>query len=310
MTVFNVLAPVFLLIALGAVLQRTHFVSASFLREANKVTYWLGLPALLFSQLATSLHAADGAHIMLNTLLIATACVLATAYLAAWILRLHNARIGTFVQGAFRGNLAYVGLPIVFSLPDTPGASGLSIRASAVVALAPMLVLYNVLGVSVLIVSQHTLSRAVIKPLLKQLATTPPLLATLAGFAWALTGLPLPSSIAMSFDWLGQMALPLALLGIGGALAQSNAVNGWKIPATAGLLKTFLSPVFGYFIGRRLGLNGLELAVVLVFLACPTAGISYTMATQLKGDESLASGTILFSTFMAIVSLSLALTFI
>ena len=49
---------------------------------------------------------------------------------------------------------------------------------------------------------------------------------------------------------------------------------------------------------------------MLVFLACPTAGISYTMATQLKGDEPLASGTILFSTFMAIVSLSLALMFI
>ncbi len=310
MTVFNVLAPVFLLIALGAVLQRTGFVSASFLREANKATYWLGLPALLFSQLATSLHEAGGARVMLNTLLLATACVIVFAYLAAWLLRLHNARVGTFVQGAFRGNLAYVGLPIVFSLPDTPTASGLSIRAAAVVALAPMLVLYNVLGVSVLIVSQHTLSRAVIKPLLKQLATTPPLLATLAGFAWAFTGLPLPAVVAMSFDWLGQMALPLALLGIGGALAQSNAVHGWKIPAAAAFLKTFASPVFGYFIGRRLGLSGIELAVVLVFLACPTAGISYTMATQLKGDETLASGTILFSTFMAIVSLSLALTFI
>jgi predicted permease len=292
------------------VLQRTAFVSASFLREANKVTYWLGLPALLFSNLATSLHEAGGAKVMLNTLLAATALVLITGYLAAKLLRLHNSRVGTFVQGAFRGNLAYVGLPIVYSLPDTPGSSGLSIRATAVVALAPMLVLYNVIGVTVLIVSQHNLSRAVLKPLLKQLATTPPLIATLAGFAWALSGLPLPISVAMSFDWLGQMALPLALLGIGGALAQTSAVHSWKIPTTAALIKTFVSPIFGYFIGRQLGLSGMELAVVLVFLATPTAGISYTMATQLKGDESLASGTILFSTFMAIVSLSLALTFI
>jgi predicted permease len=75
-------------------------------------------------------------------------------------------------------------------------------------------------------------------------------------------------------------------------------------------VKTFVSPIFGYFVGRSLGLDGLELAVVLVFLATPTAGISFTMATQLKGDEPLASGTILFSTFMATVSLSVALTFI
>jgi malate permease and related proteins len=306
-TVFNVLAPVFLLIALGVVLQRTHFVSGGFLREANKVTYWLGLPALLFSNLATSLHQAAGAEVMLNTLLLATALVIATGYLAAWILRLHSPRVGTFVQGAFRGNLAYVGLPIVYSLPDVPSASGLSIRAAAVIAIAPMLVLYNVIGVTVLITSQHNLSRAMVKPLLKQLATTPPLIATLAGFAWALTGIPLPPAIALSFDWLGQMALPLALLGIGGALAQSRAGQEWRVPVTAALVKTIASPIFGYFIGRQLGLSGVELAVVMIFLATPTAGISYTMATQLKGDEPLASSTILFSTIIAIASLSVVL---
>jgi predicted permease len=156
MTVFNVLAPVFLLIALGAVLQRTHFVSAGFLRETNKITYWLGLPALLFSNLATSLHAAGGAQAMLNTLLMSTGLVLVTGYVAAWLLKLGATRIGTFVQGAFRGNLAYVGLPIIYGLPDTPSSSGLSLRAAAVVAIAPMLVLYNVMGVTVLIASQHT----------------------------------------------------------------------------------------------------------------------------------------------------------
>ena len=54
MQILNILAPVFLLIALGAVLQKTAFVPADFLKEANRVTYWLGLPALLFTQLAGS----------------------------------------------------------------------------------------------------------------------------------------------------------------------------------------------------------------------------------------------------------------
>jgi hypothetical protein len=307
MTVFNVLAPVFLLIGLGVILQRTHFVSTGFLREANKVTYWLGLPALLFGNLATSLHQADGAGVMLTTLLIATALVITSGYLIAWLLRLQPARTGTFVQGAFRGNLAYVGLPIVYSLPDTPSASGLSLRAAAVIAIAPMLVLYNVIGVTVLILSQHTLNRAMLRPLLKQLATTPPLIATVAGFAWALSGVPLPSAVALSFDWLGQMALPLALLGIGGALAQSRVSLDWRTPTAAAIVKTVLSPVFGYFIGRQLGLGGVELALVMIFLATPTAGISYTMVTQLKGDEPLASSTILISTVLAVASLSLVL---
>jgi len=60
MFVFNTLAPVFLLIAIGAVLQRTGFASPGFLKEANRLTYWLGLPALLFSELANSFHGASG----------------------------------------------------------------------------------------------------------------------------------------------------------------------------------------------------------------------------------------------------------
>lgn len=306
MTILNVLAPVFLVIALGAILLRTGFVSSAFLREANRVTYWLGLPALLFSSLATSLHEAGGARPMLFAMLAATFLVVVSAYLLAWLLRSPVASIGTFVQGAFRGNLAYIGLPIVYTLPDVPGATGFSVRASAVVAVAPMIVLYNVLGVAVLLASQHPPNFRMVIPLARQLATTPPLIATLAGIAFALSGLTLPPSVGLAFEWLGQMALPLALLGIGGALVQAygNVLQSWRLPAGAALIKTFLAPVLGYLVGRQFGLRGIELGIVAVFLATPTAAISFTMAAELKGDESLASGAILFSTFLSLISLS------
>ena len=53
-------------------LVRLSIVSAGFLREANRVTYWLGLPALLFSQLAGSFHQAGGAGLMFTVMLAAT----------------------------------------------------------------------------------------------------------------------------------------------------------------------------------------------------------------------------------------------
>ncbi|MEJ1973065.1 MAG: hypothetical protein WDM96_11580 [Lacunisphaera sp.] len=43
MQILNTLAPVFLLIAIGSGLQAWKFVSPNFLKEANRVTYWLGL---------------------------------------------------------------------------------------------------------------------------------------------------------------------------------------------------------------------------------------------------------------------------
>jgi malate permease and related proteins len=305
--ILNILAPVFLLIAIGAVIQRTEFVGPTFLREANRVTYWLGLPVLLFSQLADSFHQTEGAGWMLGVMLGATALVVVTGYAVAWLLRVPAAARGTFVQGSFRGNLAFVGLPVIYSLPDEPLAGGVSVRAAAIVTVAPMMVFYNVAGVVVLLLSQHVLSWRMFRPFLKQLFTTPPLLATLAGMGFALAGWRLPRAIDQTFEALGQMALPLGLLGVGGSLITVKLGANWRRPLVAALLKTALCPLLGWGVGRALGLGGLELKTVMILLACPTAVISYTVALEMKGDEALASGTIVLSVLTSLVALVVVL---
>ena len=307
MQILDILAPVFLLIALGAVLQKTAFVSPNFLKEANRVTYWLGLPALLFSQLAKSFHQADGAGLMLGVMLGATGLLALAGYLAAWLLRVPGAAAGTFVQGGFRGNLAFVGLPIIWSLPDSPLAGGLSVRTAAIVTVAPMMVLYNTAGVVVLLLSQHTLSWRMARPFVKQLATTPPLLATVAGMAFAFAGWALPPAIDKTFTALGEMALPLGLLGVGGSVVTVKLGAQWRWPLGAALLKTMISPALGWLLGRALGLGGLELKMVMILMACPTAIVSYTMAVEMKGDEAIASGTIVLSVLTSFVSLAVIL---
>ncbi|MDI1337011.1 MAG: AEC family transporter [Lacunisphaera sp.] len=304
MQILNVLAPVFLLIAVGAVMQRTALVSENFLKEANRVTYWLGLPALLFSQLVDSFHHFGGAGLMLTAMLGATMLVIAAGYLMARLLGVPGAAAGTFVQGAFRGNLAFVGLPVIFSLPDTPLAWGVTVRTAAILTVAPMMVFYNTAAVCVLLVSQHTPGWAMVKPLLRQLATTPPLLATFAGMGFALAGWTLPAALDKTFNALGEMALPLGLLGVGGSLVTVKIGAHWRAPLASALLKTILSPLLGWGAGRALGLGAVELKVLLILLACPTAIVSYTMALEMKGDEALASATIVFSVLTSVVALA------
>jgi predicted permease len=303
--ILNTLAPVFLLIAIGAALQASGAVSAGFLKEANRLTYWLGLPALLFSQLAGSFRDATGAGLMLTVMLAATGLTILAGYGVAWLLKVPGPAAGTFVQGGFRGNLAFVGLPVIFSLPDSPLAWGVSARTAAVLTVAPMMVAYNIAGVIVLLFSQHRLGWGMVKPFLKQLATTPPLLATLAGIGWALMGWTMPPAVDKAFAALGEMALPLGLLGVGGSLVTVQLGAAWRTPLASALVKTALSPLLGWAVGRALGLGAAELKMVLILMACPTAIISYTMAIELKGDEALASGAIALSVITSVVSLAL-----
>ncbi|MBI5768516.1 MAG: AEC family transporter [Verrucomicrobia bacterium] len=304
MLVLNALAPVFLLIALGAWMQWSGFVSERFLREANRVTYYLGLPALLFSQLTASLHQAGGTKLMFTAMLTGTALTIAVAYGVAWWQRVPAAAVGTYVQGAFRGNLAFVGLPIIYGLPDTPVAGGLSARAAAIITVAPMLVIYNTAGVIVLLVSQHQFGLRMLGPLAKQLVTNPPLIGTLAGIAVALTGWPLPVVVEKSFAALGDMALPLGLLGVGGALVTANLGAAWRQPLGAALVKTFAGPALGWSAGRVLGLGAIETKLVMILMATPSATVSYTVALELKGDERIASGAIVLSVVASLVALA------
>jgi malate permease and related proteins len=302
--ILNTLAPVFLLIAIGSGLQAWKFVSPAFLKEANRITYWLGLPALLFSQLATSFQHGAGSGRMLGVMLAATALVILAAYGVAWLMKVPGPVIGTFVQGGYRGNLAFVGLPVIFSLPDTPLAGDMTVRTAAVLTVAPTMVVYNIAGVVVLLLSQHRLGWGMVKPFVKQLVTTPPLLATVAGIAYAMLGWTLPPFLDKALAALGEMALPLGLLGVGGSLVTVKLGATWPRPLASALVKTALSPVIGWGVARACGLGGAELKTILILLACPTAIVSYTMAVELKGDEALATGAIALSVLLSVGSLA------
>jgi predicted permease len=304
MLVLNALAPTFLLIALGAWLQRSAFVSAGFLREANRLTYWLGLPALIFAQLVSSLRDAAGAERLLGAMALTTAAAIAVGYAGARLVRVPAAAAGTFVQGAFRGNLAFVGLPIVFALPDVPLLGGLSLHQTAVIAVAPTMVLYNIGGVVVLTISQHTFGPRMVVPVLRQLAVTPPLLATAAGIGFVLTGWRLPVTFSTALGALGEMALPLGLLGVGGSVATARFRGALRAPLTCALLKTWVGPLLGAAAARLCGLGPRETVLVMLLAAAPTAIVSYTMALELKGDGELATSTIALSVASSLVPLA------
>jgi hypothetical protein len=222
-------------------------------------------------------------------------------------LRVPAAATGTFVQAGFRGNLAYIGLPIIFALPDAPGPGGESARTLAILALAPLLVVYNAAAVIALLSSQHEASWAMAPRVAREVVKNPLILASVAGGLFAWLGGTLPVVLARTLTPLGELALPCALLCIGGSLLTTPLRGNRRVITAAALLKTALCPLLGYAAACWLGLDGEARRLTLVFLACPTAAASYTMALELGGDEALASGSIVLSTLFSAAALAAVL---
>jgi len=306
MHIINTVFPVFLIIALGAQLRKGGFISAGFVDGLNRLVYWVALPSLLFYKIATASYDYQVAGKTFLVVLAGMLACIAAGYIVAAVMRVPSAATGTLVQGAFRGNLLYVGLPIIiYSFAGSGNSNPAEIEAVAILVLAPIVPAYNIAAVLVLLASRQKLDRNVPVKIFRQIITNPLIIACVGGVLYSLIFPALPIVIVRACSAVGQIALPLALIGVGAALVQGKIVGRRSSAFAASVIKIVLAPAAGFVAARLLGLGPAETKVGLLFLACPTATISYIMAGQLGGDEQLSAAIVLVSTILSIVSLSL-----
>lgn len=292
---------------LGWLLARTGFLSPRALHDLNALTYWVGLPALLFVGIAgASPEIGAVRDLMIVTFGATGAGILAAMGLARGLAVPAGAR-GTFVQGVFRGNLTFIGLPVVMYAFAGPGGTGGSAAASALLVFGPTVVLYNVLAILVLMRRDGDGGPRMPGGALRSLLTNPILIACIAGLVFSLSDTGLPVLVQRTGGAIGQMALPLALLCIGGSLFTTRLSGSLHWALAGALAKVLLLPALGLPLAWLVGLSHEHLRIALILLACPTASASYVLARQLGGDVALASGMILLSNLLALPGLLLVL---
>lgn len=303
MHIFNTLAPVMLLILLGIGLARIRFLGTSFIGELNKLTFWVALPALVFRAAATAGTPPPASGWIALTVIVSTVAALGLSGVLARFLRLPAASRRTFVECAFFGNLAYIGLPILaHSLGLASTGENPELLATAAISMTAMTIA-NVL-----------LAGLVLQPggarwggLARRVAFNPVVLAGTLGLAVGAGGLHVPFFADQALRTVGGMAVPAALLCIGGSLLSAPLRGRVEWITAASAVKIVALPLAAWLLAGTLGLAPEDTRIVLVFAACPTAAAAYTMASRMGGDEGLAAGTIAVSTIAAFASLALAL---
>lgn len=294
------IAPVFAIILLGYALKRVGFPGDEFWPAAERATYFLFFPALLFGNLARGDFG--------NMAAAPVAAVLATVVLAvAGILLALRTRLPfdgpgftSVFQGSIRPN-TYVGLAGASALY---GPRGLTLAALAIVVLIPLV---NLLCVPT--VSRYG-SRGRKGPLdsVLEVARNPLILGCAAGFASNALSLPFPRFLFDMVDILARPALPLALLAVGAGLRFGNMAGHAKGIVAASAAKLAVIPLLVLAGLHLCGVSGEPAAIAMLFAALPTSASSYILARQLGGDEALMASIITFHTISATVTLPLLLS--
>jgi len=308
MQIINILAPVLLLVFLGFLLRKISFFENTFFINCAKLTYWIGLPALLFMKIA---YAEADFGVSWKISLVMMTAIAAVGLIAAVTVRMFTKdqrRRRTFILTSFYSNTAYVGLPVILYALSI-GAENSRLIDAASMAVAPMIPFVNLLSIVVMGgwgSGEKRIGRRLLK-VVKKMLLNPLVIASLSGLLVSYLGISLPSLLNRSLESLGNMALPLALLSIGAGLS-FGSLKGTVLPTvTAALFNVFLLPVIGYLCSRYFGLSDNFTLIAMIFLACPTAAATFVYAREMDGDHIFAGNVIVLSTLFSTISLGLVL---
>ncbi|MBB5692238.1 AEC family transporter [Muricoccus pecuniae] len=302
--VLNLVAPVFLLIALGYAAGRRRVLSDEALRGINDFAYWLCAPALLFVSAASG--GGLGGHggrlevaFFSGVLVTYGIALLASRFLA----RRGLAESGLFALNCSFGNTLMMGVPVVLA---TFGTAGIG-PATAIIGLYSLVMLPLTTIVAEMGMAAGASVSRVLGTTLRSVVRNPIVMAVLLGNLWALF-LPTPPFFMRRFlEILGGGTSPILLFCLGASLRDFQLQRDWADAVVINLLKLVALPALVWELGRLLGLGALELAVAVTLAAMPTGANAFLMSRRYATGMERAGAAVLMGTILSVVTLTFLL---
>ena len=297
---FSVTGPIFAMVVLGGILKYYRIIGEAFINQASVIVFKVSLPVLLGmsmikTDISTVFDLATIANAALSTLLV---FVLLT--LTAFVFVEKPRDKGVYVQGAFRGNLAIVGLAFCANLYGDAGIAKASILMSILV------LMYNVLSIYTL-TTTLTDKKMNLTSMLFSIVKNPLIIGIVVGIAINLLHIPIHPALMQTGEYLSQLTLPVALLCIGASLSFADMKSTKVVASSAVIAKLIVTPFIITFIGYLGDFSKMDLGILFLMSSAPTAAASFVMVKAMKGNETLAANIIVISTVASLFTVSIGL---
>ena len=285
---FNVVAPVFIIVSIGwswARLGRAYDTSL-----ISSLVMTIGAPCLVFSTLNTM----DISPANLGEIGAAAALVIAiTGSIGFVILKVTRQEIRTFLQPLMFPNAGNMGLSLCFFAFGKPGL------AFAIIAFS----IYSLSSFSIGIwIYSGTLSP-------KQVLKQPIIYAVIISVTVLLTGLAVPGWILKTTTLLGNFTIPLMLFTLGVSLS-GFSVAKLKRAVLLSLLRLGIGFGIGLLVSHLFGLTGIARGVIILQSSMPVAVFNYLFAETYDRNPKETAELVVISTLFSLVTIPLILLYL
>lgn len=306
--VFVSLTPVFLLVALGYLAGRLHWIRDAAIKDLSNLVFLLLIPALLFRTMS-AVHVETLDLRPLAAYFLAAGSLLAASI--AW--RGFNRRSVVLALSGVFSNMVMIGITLI---ELAYGKQGL-VTLLTLVSVHALILLTAATVVLELAVAREARSGASPGRTPHLLATTwsafksalihPIPLPIISGLLFAQTGLSLPAVVDKPLQLLGSAFGPIALVLLGVTLARTPMAGHWRAALWAGLSKNLVLPVLVGLSAWAFGITGLPLTVMVVAAALPTGANVFLFAQRYQVEQASTTASMGVSTVAAVFTLSLVM---
>jgi hypothetical protein len=306
--ILNVALPIFALIACGYIAGLIGVLGEDSTVALNAFVWWFALPALFFLSLSRVhfndifnvpfLIAYGGAFVFTYFLSMALAAIATGGRLGE--LSLHGIAAGF-------ANVGYMGIPLCITAFGPEGALPATIAAvfgsTIMMALSVILVEIDLQSGNGLLNSLGKVIRAILR--------NPLLIASALGLTVAYFEIVVPVPLVNFLDMISKAAAPCALFAIGLFLVGKSLTTGLGEVTLAVLVKMVLQPAVAYLLALFvLPHDSVWFKAAVLLAALPTAANAFVLARQYDLFVARASGIILVSTAVSVLTLSALMVFL
>lgn len=288
LTVLEIVAPVFLLGAIGYVWVKLGFEYR--IQFVTQLAMTLGVPCLIF----VALMEAELEPAALTGISLAAITSYAAVTAVSWIVvRVGRLDTRTHLAPIIFGNTGNLGLPLaLFAFGD----EGLGF---AVVVFAIMAIYSFTFGVWV-VAGGGSPAKVLKEPLVA---------ATILGLVFLVQGWETPLFLTNTLKLIGQLAIPLMLITLGVAVARL-APGSLGRAFWISLTKAAVCVGIAWTVGRWFGLADVPFAVLVLQVSTPVAVTSYLLAQKYGADADAVAGLVVASTLLSVLYIPVILAFV
>jgi malate permease and related proteins len=288
LTVLEIVAPVFLLGAIGFAWVRLGFEYR--IQFVTQLSMTLAVPCLIFVALMETEVDPQALKAISLAAIVAYAAITAVFWALVRLLRLE---VRTYLAPLIFGNTGNIGLPLaLFAFGD----EGLGF---AVVVFAIMAVWSFTYGVWV-VAGGGSLLKVLREPLVA---------ATLAGLLFLWQDWETPTFLTNTLRLVGQLAIPLMLITLGVAVARLTP-GGMGRAVWLSALKAAVCIAIAWGAGMWFALDPVPFAVLVLQVATPVAVTSYLLAEKYGADADGVAGLVVASTLLSVGYIPVVLAFV